>query len=197
MPCANAGLNTLAELSSRWMIGGACNGLNDGVLYSMGGDGTVLNNWGTGNFNSLNHVLFRIPTDPLTQTSNNRIQIGRFTTCGNVCVDAGIQYFENYNGPGSVFQTAQLSACFAQPCLLNPIPTIPNVQQIGCTTASQLVSMIQGGNGNSNGDLYTSTGGFVQSVGIPNGLLLLSGLEANTTLLLKMKWDAETPRIYL
>ncbi|MFN4886644.1 MAG: gliding motility-associated C-terminal domain-containing protein [Bacteroidota bacterium] len=180
IPCASAGLNTLAELSSRWMIGGACNGLNDGVLYSMGGDGTVLNNWGTGNFNSLNHVLFRIPTDPLSQTSNNRIQIGRFTTCGNVCVDAGIQYFENYNGPGSVFQTAQLSGCFSQPCLLNPIPTTPIVQQIGCTTASQLVSMIQGGNGNSNGNLYTSAGVFVQSVGIPNGLLFLSGLEANT-----------------
>ena len=180
IPCASAGLNSLAELSSRWLIGGTCNGLNDGILYSMGGDENVLNNWNNGNFNSLNHVLFRIPTDALTQTTNNRIQIGRFTTCGNVCVDVGIQYFVNYNGPGSVFQTAQLSACFSQPCLMNPIPTTPIVQQIGCTTTSQMVSMVQGGNGNASGELYTSSGAFVQNVGLPNGLLLLTGLEANT-----------------
>ncbi|NBP06732.1 MAG: hypothetical protein EBV15_11060, partial [Bacteroidetes bacterium] len=88
--CANAGFNTLADVSSRWIIGATCNGTSDGVLYAMGGDANALNSWTTGNFISLNHVLFRLPTDPHTQLINNRIQIGRFTSCGNVCVDAGI-----------------------------------------------------------------------------------------------------------
>ncbi|MFM7770264.1 MAG: hypothetical protein ACKO8Q_06865, partial [Bacteroidota bacterium] len=179
-PCSIVNSSDLADYDSRWMIGANCNSNADGILYSMGGNTQQLTNWNNGNFSASNHVLFRLPTDQLNAVQNGRIQIGRFTTCGNICLTVGVQYFENYSGPGSTFNTAQLSGCFDHPCLANPIATSPIVYQEGCSTQSQVVSINPSGNGNSEAMLFNAAGNFEQLVSMPNGLLNLNGLEAGS-----------------
>jgi gliding motility-associated-like protein len=61
-------------------------------------------------------------------------------------VKLGVQYFENYSGPGSPFQTEVLEGCFSNPCLSNPIAQTATVTQTGCSTETQLINLIAGGN---------------------------------------------------
>jgi gliding motility-associated-like protein len=88
-----------------------------------------------------------MPNDPsVLLGSGNKILVGRFTTCGNLCVKLGVQYFENYSGAGSAFQTEVLEGCFNNPCLSNPIAQTATVTQTGCSTETQLINLNAGGN---------------------------------------------------
>ncbi|MFA9221812.1 MAG: hypothetical protein ACEQSL_11545, partial [Sediminibacterium sp.] len=112
-------------------------------------ESNALNAWeaGTSNLSLSNTLFFRLPNDgSVLLNADNKILVGRFTTCGNLCVKLGVQYFENYSGPGSAFQTEVLEGCFNNPCLSNPIAQNANVTQSGCTTESQFINLNAGGN---------------------------------------------------
>jgi gliding motility-associated-like protein len=98
-----------------------------------------------------------MPNDPsVLLGSGNKILVGRFTTCGNLCVKLGVQYFENYSGAGSAFQTEVLEGCFNNPCLSNPIAQTATVTQTGCSTETQLINLNAGGNGPVTYELWNT-----------------------------------------
>ncbi|MFM1773072.1 MAG: hypothetical protein RLZZ71_2214 [Bacteroidota bacterium] len=146
--CSDYTLNPALEWDSRFVLGADCNDGN-GSLYKVTSETTTLSAWegGSNSINLSNTLFFRMPNDPsVLLSAENKIKIGRFTTCGNLCVKTGVQYFENYSGPGSVFQTAVLEGCFTNPCASSPISQTVSITQLGCTTQSQLVNLGVGGN---------------------------------------------------
>ena len=146
--CSDYSVNPALEWDSRFALGSSCN--NAGAhLYQVTSENSNLNAWegGSSTLTLSNTLFFRMPNDgSVLLNSENKILIGRFTTCGNLCVKLGVQYFENYSGPGSSFQTEVLEGCFNNPCVSNPIPQNATVQQIGCTTQTQLINLTAGGN---------------------------------------------------
>jgi len=146
--CADYALSPALEWDSRFAIGSSCsNGIDH--LYRVSSESNSLNAWeaGSSTLSLSNTLFFRMPTDGSTQlNSENKILIGRFTTCGNLCLKLGVQYFDNYTGPGSSFQTEVLEACFNNPCIANPISQNAIVIQPGCTTNSQVINLSTGGN---------------------------------------------------
>ena len=146
--CVDYASNPALEWDSRFSIGTICNNGSDN-LYQVSSEGNSLNGWEAGSsaLSLSNTLFFRVPTDVSTQlNSENKILVGRFTTCGNLCLKMGVQYFENYSGPGSSFQTEVLEGCFNNPCIANPVSQITSVIQPGCTTNSQVINMSAGGN---------------------------------------------------
>ena len=146
--CSDYALNPALEWDSRFVLGSDCNN-NSGSLYKVTSETAALSAWegGSNSLNLSNTLFFRMPNDPsVLLSAENKIKIGRFTTCGNLCVKTGVQYFENYTGPGSVFQTAVLEGCFTNPCISSPISQSVSITQLGCTTQSQLVNLGVGGN---------------------------------------------------
>ena len=136
------------EWDSRFAIGSSCNNASE-HLYQVTSESNSLNAWEAGSsaLSLSNTLFFRMPNDGSVQlNSENKILVGRFTTCGNLCVKMGIQYFENYTGPGSAFQTEVVEGCFNNPCASNPIAQNATVTQSGCTTDSQTINLNTGGN---------------------------------------------------
>jgi gliding motility-associated-like protein len=120
----------------------------------------ALNNWENGNTTLAlsNTLFFRMPNDPsVLLSSGNKILVGRFTTCGNLCVKMGVQYFENYSGAGSAFQTEVVEGCFNNPCITNPFAQTATVTQSGCTTESQEINLNAGGNVPVNYELWDTS----------------------------------------
>ena len=146
--CSDYSANPALEWDSRFAIGSSCNNASE-HLYQVTSENNALNNWeaGTSTLSLSNTLFFRMPNDPsVLLGSGNKILVGRFTTCGNVCVKLGVQYFENYSGPGSAFQTEVLEGCFNNPCLANPIAQTSTVTQTGCSTETQVINLNAGGN---------------------------------------------------
>jgi gliding motility-associated-like protein len=146
--CSDYAANPALEWDSRFAIGSSCN-IAGTHLYQVTSENNLLNAWeaGSSTLSLSNTLFFRMPNDGSVQlNSENKILVGRFTTCGNLCVKLGVQYFENYLGPGSPFQTEVLEGCFNNPCLSNPIAQTATVIQTGCTTDAQLINLSVGGN---------------------------------------------------
>ena len=146
--CADYAASPALEWDSRFALGSECNNTSSS-LYNVSSEMNALNNWENGNSSvSLSNTLFfRMPNDPsVLLGSGNKILVGRFTTCGNLCVKLGVQYFENYSGPGSAFQTEVLEGCFSNPCLSNPIAQTTAITQTGCSTETQVINLNAGGN---------------------------------------------------
>ncbi len=146
--CSDYSVNPALEWDSRFALGSSCN--NAGAhLYQVTSENSTFNAWegGSSTLTLSNTLFFRMPNDgSVLLNSENKILIGRFTTCGNLCVKLGVQYFENYSGPGSSFQTEVLEGCFNNPCLSNPIAQTATVTQIGCSTETQVIELATGGN---------------------------------------------------
>jgi gliding motility-associated-like protein len=146
--CNDYASNPALEWDSRFALGSECNNTSSS-LYNVSSEMNALNNWenGSSTLSLSNTLFFRMPNDPsVLLGSGNKILIGRFTTCGNLCVKLGVQYFQSYSGPGSAFQTEVLEGCFNNPCLSNPIAQTATVTQAGCTTDSQTINLNAGGN---------------------------------------------------
>ena len=146
--CGDYASNPSLEWDSRYTVGSECNNTNSS-LYHVSSEVNALNNWenGSSSLSLSNTLFFRMPNDPsVLLNSENKILVGRFTTCGNLCVRLGVQYFENYSGPGSAFQTEVLEGCFNNPCLSNPIAQAATVTQTGCSTETQVINLNAGGN---------------------------------------------------
>jgi gliding motility-associated-like protein len=146
--CADYAASPALEWDSRFALGSECNNTSSS-LYNVSSEMNALNNWenGSSTLSLSNTLFFRMPNDPSVQTNTeNKILVGRFTTCGNLCVKLGAQYFENYSGPGSAFQTEVLEGCFNNPCLANPIAQTATVTQTGCSTETQVINLNVGGN---------------------------------------------------
>ena len=146
--CADYAASPALEWDSRFALGSECNNTSSS-LYNVSSEMNALNNWenGSSTISLSNTLFFRMPNDPSVQTNTeNKILVGRFTTCGNLCVKLGAQYFENYSGPGSAFQTEVLEGCFNNPCLANPIDQTATVTQTGCSTETQVINLNAGGN---------------------------------------------------
>ena len=146
--CADYSASPALEWDSRFALGSECNNTSTS-LYNVSSEMNALNNWenGSSTLSLSNTLFFRMPNDPSVQTNTeNKILVGRFTTCGNLCVKLGAQYFENYSGPGSAFQTEVLEGCFNNPCLSNPIEQTATVTQTGCSTETQVINLNAGGN---------------------------------------------------
>jgi len=146
--CADYAASPALEWDSRFALGSECNNTSTS-LYNVSSEMNALNNWenGSSTLSLSNTLFFRMPNDPSVQTNTeNKILVGRFTTCGNLCVKLGAQYFENYSGPGSAFQTEVLEGCFNNPCLANPIAQTATVTQTGCSTETQVINLNVGGN---------------------------------------------------
>ena len=146
--CADYSASPALEWDSRFALGSECNNTSTS-LYNVSSEMNALNNWenGSSTLSLSNTLFFRMPNDPSVQTNTeNKILVGRFTTCGNLCVKLGAQYFENYSGPGSAFQTEVLEGCFNNPCLSNPIDQTATVTQTGCSTETQVINLNAGGN---------------------------------------------------
>ena len=146
--CADYSASPALEWDSRFALGSECNNTSTS-LYNVSSEMNALNNWenGSSTLSLSNTLFFRMPNDPSLQTNTeNKILVGRFTTCGNLCVKLGAQYFENYSGPGSAFQTEVLEGCFNNPCLSNPIDQTATVTQTGCSTETQVINLNAGGN---------------------------------------------------
>ena len=146
--CSDYAANPALEWDSRFAIGSSCNNSSE-HLYQVTSESNALNAWEAGStaLSLSNTLFFRMPNDgSVLLNSENKILVGRFTTCGNLCVKLGVQYFENYSGPSSAFQTEVLEGCFNNPCLSNPIAQTATVTQTGCSTETQLINLIAGGN---------------------------------------------------
>ena len=146
--CADYSASPALEWDSRFALGSECNNTSTS-LYNVSSEMNALNNWenGSSTLSLSNTLFFRMPNDPSVQTNTeNKILVGRFTTCGNLCVKLGAQYFENYSGPGSAFQTEVLEGCFNNPCLSNPIDQTATFTQTGCSTETQVINLNAGGN---------------------------------------------------
>ena len=105
--CADYAASPALEWDSRFALGSECNNTSSS-LYNVSSEMNALNNWenGSSSLSLSNTLFFRMPNDPsVLLGSGNEILVGRFTTCGNLCVKLGVQYFENYSGAGSAFQT--------------------------------------------------------------------------------------------
>jgi gliding motility-associated-like protein len=146
--CADYAASPSLEWDSRFALGSECNNTSSS-LYNVSSEMNALNNWenGSSTLSLSNTLFFRMPNDPsVLLSSGNKILVGRFTTCGNLCVKMGVQYFENYSGAGSAFQTEVVEGCFNNPCITNPFAQTATVTQSGCTTESQEINLNAGGN---------------------------------------------------
>ena len=146
--CADYAASPALEWDSRFALGSECNNTSSS-LYNVSSEMNALNNWenGSSTLSLSNTLFFRMPNDPsVLLSSGNKILVGRFTTCGNLCVKMGVQYFENYSGAGSAFQTEVVEGCFNNPCITNPFAQTATVTQSGCTTESQEINLSAGGN---------------------------------------------------
>jgi gliding motility-associated-like protein len=158
--CADYAASPALEWDSRFALGSECNNTSSS-LYNVSSEMNALNNWENGNssLSLSNTMFFRMPNDPsVLLGSGNKILVGRFTTCGNLCVKLGVQYFENYSGPGSAFQTEVLEGCFNNPCLSNPIAQTSTVTQTGCSTETQVINLNAGGNVPVTYELWNAAG---------------------------------------
>jgi len=157
--CNDYSVNPSLEWDSRFALGSECNNSSPS-LYNVSSEINALNNWENGGstISLSNTLFFRMPNDPsVLLDSENKILVGRFTTCGNLCMKIGVQYFENYSGPGSAFQTEVLEGCFNNPCSSNPIAQNATVTQTGCNTESQEINLNAGGNVPVNYELWDTS----------------------------------------
>ena len=157
--CADYAASPSLEWDSRFALGSECNNTSSS-LYNVSSEMNALNNWenGSSTLSLSNTLFFRMPNDPsVLLGSGNKILIGRFTTCGNLCVKLGVQYFQSYSGPGSAFQTEVLEGCFNNPCAQNPVAQSASVTQFGCTTDSQVINLNAGGNVPVNYELWDTS----------------------------------------
>jgi len=157
--CADYASDPSLEWDSRFAVGSECNNASPS-LYHVSSEMNALNNWENGNTTLAlsNTLFFRMPNDPsVLLSSGNKILVGRFTTCGNLCVKMGVQYFENYSGAGSAFQTEVVEGCFNNPCITNPFAQTATVTQSGCTTESQEINLNAGGNVPVNYELWDTS----------------------------------------
>jgi gliding motility-associated-like protein len=157
--CSDYSTSPALEWDSRFAIGSNCNNAS-AHLYQVSSENNALNAWEAGSSTLLltNTLFFRMPNDGSVQlNSENKILVGRFTTCGNLCVKMGVQYFQNYTGPGSAFQTEVVEGCFNNPCASNPIAQNATVTQSGCTTDSQTINLNAGGNVPVTYEFWNST----------------------------------------
>lgn len=190
--CAQAAIHPALDYDSRIMLGSTCNGA-ELPLYVVSSEAAALQNWeatgtpgnmfdGSTSLNLSNTLWFRVPTDsPVALDGLNRVRIGRFTTCGNLCVKTGIQYFQNYNGPGTPFVTQVVESCFNHPCIANPMDQTVSIAQLGCETNTQAMQLALGGNGGVTYSLYNATtNGFLLNYNSVNGYLSASGWPAGS-----------------
>ncbi|MFM2317171.1 MAG: hypothetical protein RLZZ155_1503, partial [Bacteroidota bacterium] len=157
--CSDYASNPSLEWDSRFAVGSECNNSSPS-LYQVSSEMNALNNWENGSsaLALSNTLFFRMPNDPsVLLDGENKILVGRFTTCGNLCVKLGVQYFENYTGPGSIFQTEVVEGCFNNPCEQNPVASTVSISQPGCSTASQVIALATGGNAPVNYELWDVT----------------------------------------
>lgn len=157
--CSDYVTNPALEWDSRFAIGSNCNSSNE-HLYAVTSENNSLSAWEEGSSSLIlsNTLFFRMPNDgSVLLNSDNAILVGRFTTCGNLCVKLGVQYFQNYSGPGSSFQTEVLEGCFNNPCQMNPVDQVATVTQSGCSTDTQQIHLNAGGNFPVNYELWNST----------------------------------------
>jgi gliding motility-associated-like protein len=157
--CADYAASPALEWDSRFALGSECNNTSSS-LYNVSSEMNAFNNWenGSSTLSLSNTLFFRMPNDPsVLLSSGNKILVGRFTTCGNLCVKMGIQYFENYSGAGSAFQTEVVEGCFNNPCITNPVAQNASVTQSGCTTESQEINLNAGGNVPVTYELWNTT----------------------------------------
>jgi len=145
------------EFDSFFTIGNACKANADQPLFTVTTDQPAIAAWentvvpgnyfdGGASMTLNNTAFFRLPSDPLTNPdASNRVLIGRFTTCGDICLNYAIQYFPDYTGPGGNFETEIQNACFDHPCLNNPFDTTPTVGSAGCFGDATAVTLSDGG----------------------------------------------------
>jgi|GEM_PF-1657602 len=185
--CAQAAIHPALEFDSRIMLGSTCNGA-ELPLYMVSSESAAMQAWeatgtpgnmfdGTTSLNLSNTLWFRVPSDsPVSLDGLNRVRIGRFTTCGNLCVKTGVQYFQNYGGPGTPFITQVVEACFNHPCISQPMDQTISVVQLGCETTTQAMQLALGGNGGVTYSLFNATSNsFLQSFTSANGYLSTDG----------------------
>ena len=185
--CSQIAVHPLLDWDSRITLGSYCNG-SELPLYAVSSESAAIAAWeatavpgnmfdGSTALNLSNTLWFRVPTDfPVGLDGENKIHIGRFTTCGNLCVKTGVQFFQNYNGPGTPFVTQVVEGCFNHPCLANPIDQTISVVQQGCTTTTQSLQLSNGGNGSVTYDLFNAqTNTLIQSFTSANGVLSTNG----------------------
>jgi len=149
-------------------IGNACKSGADQPLFVITTDQLALAGWentavpgdyfdGAPALTLYNTAFSRLPTDPLTNPGpDGRIRIGRFTSCGELCLQYAIQYFNNYTGSGSQFETAIQSPCFPHPCQSFPMDTTPTLGAGGCN-GGNAVELDQGGYGGVTYDVYSGS----------------------------------------
>ncbi|MCC6600316.1 MAG: gliding motility-associated C-terminal domain-containing protein [Crocinitomicaceae bacterium] len=148
------------EWDSFFTIGNSCKGSSDANLFLITTDNAAIDAWentivpgnffdGGSNMVLNNTAIFRLPgADPLIfPDSNDKILIARITSCGSICMNYAIQYFPNYQGPGSQYTTALQNACFDHPCIANPMDTQATVGSDGCFGDAAQVTLTDGGNG--------------------------------------------------
>lgn len=177
------------EWDSFWTIGNDCKSGTDGQLFTVTDEQPAIDAWegtvppgnffnGPANATFLNTAFFRLPNDPLTNPVNDRVLIGRFTSCGDVCLTYGIQYFNNYTGPGAAFDTEIQEECFQHPCLTFPVDPSATVTALGCTGATQ-VQLADGGFGAVDYFIFQGTPGsgtLVQTITDQSNGLIVTGL---------------------
>ena len=181
--CSDYSSSPSLEWDSRFALGSGCNNTSSS-LYNVSSEMIALSNWenGSSTLALSNTLFFRMPNDgSVLLNTENKILVGRFTTCGNLCVKLGVQYFENYNGPGSAFQTEVLEGCFNNPCISNPIAQTAIVIQTGCATETQVVNLNAGGNVPVTYELWdTALNASVATVNSTDGTCSFNSLSAGS-----------------
>lgn len=183
------------QYDSYFTIGNACKGATDQPLYLVTTDQPALDGWentivpgdffdGAQAMTLLNTAFFRLPADPLTNPGpDGRIRIGRFTSCGEVCLQYAIQYFNNYTGPGAQFQTAIQNPCFEHPCISYPFDTTPTVGSGGCAGGNTVV-FDDGGFGSVTYSVYSGSavgqGSLINTFPDQTGEFTLTGLNTGS-----------------
>jgi gliding motility-associated-like protein len=142
--CALLNLIPSLRFDTFFTIGNLCKAAGNGALNTIGSEAPLLAAWENDNSDGLyfdgpnsillsNTAFFRLPPDPLIfPDAQNRVLIGQFTTCGNLCMTYSIQYFNNYTGPGAASQTTLQTVCFDNPCLSLPMDSNPEVTAVPC-----------------------------------------------------------------
>ncbi|MDP4817404.1 MAG: hypothetical protein NWR69_00170, partial [Flavobacteriales bacterium] len=90
--CSDYAANPALEWDSRFAIGSSCNNSSE-HLYLVTSESNALNAWEAGStaLSLSNTLFFRMPNDgSVLLNSENKILVGRFTTCGNLCVKLGV-----------------------------------------------------------------------------------------------------------
>jgi len=178
--CALLNVYPSLRYDSFFTVGNLCKAPGNAALNTITLDLPLLQAWendnNDGNYfdgpNAMtlsNTAFFHLPVNDVLNIpdANDRVLIGQFTTCGNLCMTYSIQYYNNYTGPNGVYETALQTVCFDHPCLSMPMDTDPAVTAVDCFGDPTQVVF---GDGGYNGVDYT----------LYNGGTIGSGTVANT-----------------